>query len=83
MWFFKIVCFSNLCKEKMREKQTVNMPRQFFHTRKDGLLSFENRKYPYLFDISNAGYKEKDRVKNAWKKIDNSLGVGKGITSML
>ena len=33
-----------------------------------------------LFDKSNAGYKEKDRVENTWKEIDNSLGIEEGIT---
>ena len=73
MWLFKI-CFSNLRKEKRREKQTVNMPRQSFDIREDELLSIEIRKYPCLFNKSNAGYKEKDRVENARKEIDNSMG---------
>ena len=33
-----------------------------------------------LFDQSNGGYKQKYCVKNAWKEIDNSLGIEEGIT---
>ena len=32
-----------------------------------------------LFDKSNGEYKEKYCVKNAWKEIDNSLGIEEGI----
>ena len=51
------------------------MPRQSFDIREDKQLSIEIRKYPCLFAKSNAGYKEKDRVENVWKEIDNSLGL--------
>ena len=47
------------------------MPRQYFDIREDEQLSIKVRKYHSLFNISNAGYKEKDRVKNAWKKIND------------
>ena len=50
------------------------MPRQSFDIREDELLSIEIRKYPCLFNKSNAGYREKDRVENARKEIDNSMG---------
>ena len=56
--FLKQVRFSNLCKEKRRAKQTVNMPRQFFDIREDEQLSIEIRKYPCFFEESNAGYKK-------------------------
>ena len=56
------------------------MLRQSFDIREDGQLSIEIRKYLCLFDKSNAGYKEKDRVEKAWKEIDNSLGIEEGIT---
>ena len=69
--FVFIFFFSNFGKEKRREKQTVNMPRQYFDIREDKQLSIKIRNYPCLFDISNAGYKEKDRVKNAWKEISH------------
>ena len=54
-------------KEKRREKQTVNIPRQYFDIREDGQLSIKITKYPCLFNISNAGYKEKDRIEKALK----------------
>ena len=56
------------------------MPRQSFDIREYEQLFIEIRKYPCLFDRSNAGYKEKDRVENAWKEIDNSLGTEERIT---
>ena len=46
----------------------------------DEQLSNEIRKYPRLFDKSNAGYKEKNLIETAWKEIDNSLGIEEGIT---
>ena len=46
------------------------MSRQFFDISEDEQLSIEIRKYPCIFDKSNVGYKEKDRVENAWKEID-------------
>ena len=36
--FLKQVCFSNFHKEKRREKQTVNMPRQYFNIMEDEQL---------------------------------------------
>ena len=67
---FSFFFFSNFGKER-REKQTINMPRQYFDIREDEQLSIKIRKYLCLFDISNAGYKEKDRVENTWKEIND------------
>ena len=47
------------------------MPRQYFDIKEDEQLSIKIRKYPCLFNTSNAGYKKKDRVENAWKYINN------------
>ena len=47
------------------------MPRQYFNIREDEQLSIKTRKHPCLFNISIAGYKEKDRVENAWKEIND------------
>ena len=55
------------------------MPRQSFDIREDKQLFLEIRKYPCLFDKSNAGYKEKDQIKNAWKEIGNSLATEEGM----
>ena len=55
------------------------MPRQYFDIREDEQLSIKVRKYPCPFNISNAGYKEKDRVVNAWKEINDKLGNEEGI----
>ena len=78
--FVKWVCFSNLHKEKRREKQTVNIPRQYFDIREDEQLSIEIKKYPCPSDKSNTGCKEKGRVKNAWKEIDNSPEIEEWIS---
>ena len=53
--FLKQVCFSNFRKEKRREKQTVNMSRQYFDIREDEQVSIKIRRYTCLFNISNAG----------------------------
>ena len=66
---FSFFFFSNFGKE--RREKTVNMPRQYFDIREDEQLSIKIRKYLCLFDISNAGYKEKDRVENTWKEIND------------
>ena len=55
------------------------MLRQYFDIREDEQLSIKIRKYPCPFNLSNAGYKEKDRVENAQTEINNQLGIGEGI----
>ena len=57
--------------KKREEKNKLNMPRQYFDIREDEQLTIKIRKYPCLFIMSNAGYKEKDRVKNIWKEIND------------
>ena len=47
------------------------MPWQCFDIREDEQLPIKIRKYPCLFNISNAGYKEEDRVENARKEIND------------
>ena len=47
------------------------MLRQYFDIREDEQLSIKIRKYPCPFNLSNAGYKEKDRVENAQTEINN------------
>ena len=44
----------------------------------DERLSIEVEKYPCLYNKSEKGYKEKDRKKNAWKKIEEELGLDEG-----
>ena len=75
--FFKFTLEGKIYR---RENQTVNMPAQYFDVREDEQLSIEIRKYACLLDKSNAGYKAKDRIENAWKEIDNSLGIEESIT---
>ena len=57
------------------------MPRQYFDIREDEKLSIKIRKYPCLFNISSAGYKEKDQIGNAWKEINDQLGIEEDIVS--
>ena len=45
----------------------------------DEILAEEVRKYPCLYDKSDSGYKERDRVKNAWKAVENVLGIEEGL----
>ena len=49
---------------------------------KDEFLSEEVRKYACFYDKSDKGYKERDRVRNAWKAVDESLGYEEGIYIM-
>ena len=44
----------------------------------DELVAVEVEKYRCLYDKSYPGYKEKDRVINAWKAVDDSLGMEEG-----
>ena len=41
-------------------------------------LCVEVEKYPCLYDKQNKGYKDKERKKNAWRKIDEELGIEEG-----
>ena len=45
----------------------------------DEVLAEEVRKYPCLYDKSENGYKERDRVRNAWKTVEEALGYEEGI----
>ena len=36
------------------------------------------RKFPCLYDKSCKEYREKDRVANAWKKVEEELGYEEG-----
>ena len=54
------------------------MPRRSFDIMEDEQLSIE-----ILFDKSNAECQGKDRVKNAWKEIDNSLGIEEGYDNVM
>lgn len=45
----------------------------------DEKLAEEVRKYSCLYDKADKGYKERDRVKNAWKEVELSLGYEEGI----
>ena len=37
-------------------------------------------KYPCLYNKADLGYKEKDRLQNAWVEIENTLGLERGKT---
>ena len=45
-------------------------------------LAEEVTKYPCLYDKTNAGYKEKDRKLNAWKKVKEALSYEEGNKNM-
>ena len=48
----------------------------------DESLSEEVQKYACLYDKSDKGYKERDRVRNAWKAVEEALGYEQGIYIM-
>ena len=45
----------------------------------DEMLAEEVCKYACLYDKASKGYKERDRVKNAWKEVELSLGYEEGV----
>jgi len=47
--------------------------------KEDEDLSEEVRKYPCLYDKSDSGYKERDRVRNAWRAVESELGYEEGL----
>ena len=49
-----------------------------FSLREDEGLAEEVRKYTCLYEIANKGYKERDRIKSAWKVIEFALGYEGG-----
>ena len=44
----------------------------------DEELAEEVRKYPVLYDKSSPQYKDKRKVENAWKLVDEQLGFEEG-----
>ena len=53
------------------------MPRTV-NLRDDENLADEVMKYPCIYDRADTGHREKDRVMNAWKEVDNSLNLPEG-----
>ena len=45
---------------------------------RDEELAEEVRKYPVLYDKSSPHYKDKRKVENAWKLVDEQLGFEEG-----
>ena len=53
--------------------KVANMPR-IANIRDDvNLPNNEVQKYPCIYDKADPGHKEKDRVINTWKEVDNSI----------
>ena len=44
----------------------------------DEKLATAVSKYPYLHDKTDKGFKERDRKKNTWAKVEEELGFDKG-----
>ena len=51
----------------MKASDISTMGRTTRDIEEDEVLAVEVRKYPCLYDKSEKGYKERDRVRNAWK----------------
>ena len=51
--------------------RTVNM-------RDDEKLAHEVQKYKCIYDKADPGHKDKDRINNAWREVDKSLGLEEG-----
>lgn len=72
------------CNEsaKRRHYFICNMPRTA-NIRDDENLANEVQKYPCIYDKTDQGHKEKDRVENAWKEVDKASGFPEGKTNIL
>ena len=46
--------------------------------REDEILAETVKKYKCLYDKSCEGYKEKDRCRNAWKAVEEEIGLEEG-----
>ena len=46
--------------------------------KEEEFLAESVRKFPCLYDKSCKEYREKDRVANAWKKVEEELGYEEG-----
>ena len=42
-------------------------------------LAEEVRKYSIIYDKSNPSHKDKFKIKNAWRKVEEALGMEEGI----
>lgn len=54
------------------------MPKLTFDLQDDELLSVEIQKYRCLYDKTSEGYKERDRVINAWNAVEAALELDTG-----
>ena len=54
------------------------MPKPTFDLQDDERLSIEVHKYKCLYDKTSKGYKEKDRVINAWNAVEVALELAEG-----
>ena len=55
------------------------LSRSKLNLQEEEALSTEVQRFPCLYEKSNAGYKEKDRKQNAWKKVELALGFEEGM----
>lgn len=54
------------------------MPKPTFDLQDEERLSIEVHKYKCLYDKMSKGYKEKDRVINAWNAVEAALELAEG-----
>lgn len=67
--------FRSVCRKTCeKEKTTVKM----WNLNHDESLMTEVQKFPCLYDKSDRGFKEKDRILNAWREIDTALQLEEG-----
>ena len=78
---FTINSYSEVvCCVKLRVSKMISERRRSTRTIKDDEhLAEEVRKYTCLYDKTDKGYKEKERVTEAWKAIEETLGYEEGI----
>ena len=49
--------------------------------REDETIEEVVKKYQWLYDKSFPGYKERDQCKNAWKGVEEEIGLEEGIVN--
>ena len=57
------------------------MPKISFNLQEDDRLAIEVQKYKCLYDKTSKGYKERDRVVNAWEAVEDALDMPRGYVS--
>ena len=67
----------------MKGRATNKMVKSKLSVFEEEELAEEVRWYACLYDKTDPGYKDKNRKKNTWKKVEEALGYEEGILRLL